>query len=160
MHPLPSVTVLPFPRAPHQGPLMADAQGAMGQILHLATGEEKRPEGCPQAAPNLTSSHRSGDPDQQFLSPPVAGLGSWAPVDLGVLLVAPTKRGQAKVPKWARLPFLGSSVSLSEVLASALHCLPGELAGGDTVLVSDLLETLFHAGMGRPWQQEPVGPWD
>lgn len=42
MHPLPSVTVLPFPRAPHQGPLLADAQGAVGPIIHVATGAEER----------------------------------------------------------------------------------------------------------------------
>lgn len=50
-------------------------------------------------------------------------------------------------------------MSPSEVLASAPHYFPRELARRDAVLVSDLLEIPFRPGMGRPWQQEPVESW-
>ena len=162
MHPLPSVISPPFPRAPPRPPpSRCSRSGTNPARGHRSSGGRcgGRPRRCPKASRNLTSSHTSEGLGQQFLSPLAAGLGSWAPGDVGALLVAPATRGQAKVPKWARLPFIGPSVSPSEILASALHCFPRERAGGDAVLVSDLLETPLHPGLGRLWQQEPVGPW-
>ena len=47
MHPLPSVTVLPFPRALHQGPLLADAQGAVDKSYTWPLERRKEARGMP-----------------------------------------------------------------------------------------------------------------